>query len=194
MAEDDDLATSCRRRERCSGRTACASRRAGRNPDNAHAFIDFILDGRGARRDSRGDPLCRPNAAAMALMPDEDRDNPAIYPAARRARAVRVATSTRARQVETLYEDGADPRAGRLTRRRGGGPAKATHGELARSARGLLDFLLPGACLAAGLLPRAAGPDLAMSFGERAGPAEIVVTGTLANYCRRSSRSISASS
>ena len=53
----------------------------GPNPDNAHAFINFILtpEVHGAIAEFVRYPC--PNAAALEYIPEADRNDPAIYPA-----------------------------------------------------------------------------------------------------------------
>ncbi len=51
-------------------------------PDNAHQFINFVLDGRNGAEISRTIRYPTPNAAALALMPASYRDNQAIFPPA----------------------------------------------------------------------------------------------------------------
>lgn len=52
------------------------------SPDQAHAFINFILDGKVGADISRTILFPTPNAAALARMPASYRDNPVIYPPA----------------------------------------------------------------------------------------------------------------
>jgi spermidine/putrescine transport system substrate-binding protein len=49
-------------------------------PDNAHRFINFILDGRNGAKIADATRYPTPNGAALALMPPDYRDNPAIFP------------------------------------------------------------------------------------------------------------------
>ena len=49
-------------------------------PDNAHQFINFVLDGRNGAEISSTIMYPTPNAAALALMPDSYRTNPVIFP------------------------------------------------------------------------------------------------------------------
>jgi len=51
-------------------------------PDNAHRFINFILDGKNGAGIAEATRYPTPNAAALALMPPDYRDNPAIFPPA----------------------------------------------------------------------------------------------------------------
>ena len=49
-------------------------------PDNAHQFINFILDGKNGAEISNTILYPTPNAAALALMPDSYRNNTVIFP------------------------------------------------------------------------------------------------------------------
>jgi len=49
-------------------------------PDNAHRFINFMLDGKNGAEISNTIMYPTPNAAALALMPDSYRSNTAIFP------------------------------------------------------------------------------------------------------------------
>jgi spermidine/putrescine transport system substrate-binding protein len=49
-------------------------------PDNAHKFINFILDGENGAGIAKATWYPTPNAAALALMPPEYRDNPTVFP------------------------------------------------------------------------------------------------------------------
>ena len=49
-------------------------------PDNAHQFINFILDGKNGAEISNTILYPTPNAAALALMPDSYRNNKVIFP------------------------------------------------------------------------------------------------------------------
>jgi len=52
-------------------------------PDNAHRFINFVLDGVNGAEISQTIRYPTPNGAALKLMPAEYRDNPAIFPPAK---------------------------------------------------------------------------------------------------------------
>ncbi len=52
------------------------------NPDDAHAFINFMLDGEAGAAITRTIQYPTPNAAARALMDDAYKANPVIFPAA----------------------------------------------------------------------------------------------------------------
>ena len=49
-------------------------------PDNAHKFINFILDAQNGAAIYRKIKYPTPNAAALALMPPDYRNNPVIFP------------------------------------------------------------------------------------------------------------------
>ena len=49
-------------------------------PDNAHQFINFMLDGKNGAEISNTIMYPTPNAAALALMPDSYRNNTVIFP------------------------------------------------------------------------------------------------------------------
>ena len=51
-------------------------------PDNAHQFINFVLDGQNGAEISQTIRYPTPNAAALALMPASYRDSPVIFPPA----------------------------------------------------------------------------------------------------------------
>jgi spermidine/putrescine transport system substrate-binding protein len=51
-------------------------------PDNAHRFINFLLDGKNGAEIYNTIKYPTPNAAALALMPASYRDNPVIFPPA----------------------------------------------------------------------------------------------------------------
>ena len=50
------------------------------HPKNAHAFINFLLDGKVGAEIAETISYPTPNAAARALMPDSYRNNPVIFP------------------------------------------------------------------------------------------------------------------
>ncbi len=51
-------------------------------PENAHKFINFLLDAKAGAEISKTILYPTPNAAAKALMPDDYRNNPVIFPPA----------------------------------------------------------------------------------------------------------------
>ncbi len=52
------------------------------NPDDAHAFINYLLDAEAGKKISETILYPTPNAAARDLMPDSYKTNPVIFPAA----------------------------------------------------------------------------------------------------------------
>ncbi|MBO9708705.1 MAG: spermidine/putrescine ABC transporter substrate-binding protein [Caulobacter sp.] len=61
--------------------TLCIPKGAPR-PDNAHKFINYLLDAKAGAEISKTILYPTPNAAAKALMPPEYKDNPVIFPSA----------------------------------------------------------------------------------------------------------------
>ena len=96
---------------------ASCLRCGGPNPDNAHAFIKFILapEVHGAIAEFVRYPC--PNAAAMEYIPEADSlgNHSAIYPAREVLERCEFALYM-GEQIEGLYTGRADPGARRLTR------------------------------------------------------------------------------
>ena len=61
--------------------TLCIPKGAPR-PDNAHKFINYLLDAKAGAEISKTILFPTPNAAAKALMPDDYKNNPVIFPPA----------------------------------------------------------------------------------------------------------------
>jgi spermidine/putrescine transport system substrate-binding protein len=80
MAEDDDLAYVVPAEGSLLWEDNLCIPRGGPNPENAHAFINFILDAEvhGAIASFVQYPC--PNAAALEFISEADRNNPALYP------------------------------------------------------------------------------------------------------------------
>ena len=78
--------------------------RGGPNPENAHSFINFILDAEvhGAIATYVRYPC--PNAAALEFIPEEDRNNPALYPAREVLERCEVSIY-KGTAVESLYSE-----------------------------------------------------------------------------------------
>jgi spermidine/putrescine transport system substrate-binding protein len=78
--------------------------KGGPNPENAHTFINFILDGEvhGAIAAFVRYPC--PNAAALKFIPAEDRANPALYPA-KAVLALCELPFYKGERIESLYAD-----------------------------------------------------------------------------------------
>jgi spermidine/putrescine transport system substrate-binding protein len=76
--------------------------KGGPNPENAHSFINYILDAEvhGAIATYVRYPC--PNAAALEFIPEEDRNNPALYPS--RAVLERCEVPVyKGEEIESLY-------------------------------------------------------------------------------------------
>ena len=80
MEEDDDLSYVVPVEGGILWRTTCASPGAVPNPGNAHAFINFILDGEVHGTIANFVRYPCPNAAAMPFILEEDKADPALYP------------------------------------------------------------------------------------------------------------------
>jgi spermidine/putrescine transport system substrate-binding protein len=74
------------------------------HPDNAHAFIDYILTPEVHGAIAAEIRYACPNQAAMQYVPEEDRTNPAIYPSEETLAHCEYATY-KGEEVEKLYED-----------------------------------------------------------------------------------------
>jgi spermidine/putrescine transport system substrate-binding protein len=104
MEEDDDLSYVVPKEGSLLWEDTMCIPRGGPNPDNAHTFINFILDGavHGAIAEFVRYPC--PNAAAMEYIPEADRDDPAIYPP--RAVLERCEFAVyKGEKIESLYQD-----------------------------------------------------------------------------------------
>lgn len=75
-----------------------------RHPDNAHAFINYILTPEVHGAIAAEIRFSCPNEAAMPFIPEEDRDNPAIYPSPETLARCEYATY-KGEAVEKLYAD-----------------------------------------------------------------------------------------
>jgi spermidine/putrescine transport system substrate-binding protein len=104
MAEDDDLAYVVPEEGSILWEDNLCIPRGGPNPDNAHAFIDFILDPEvhGAIATEIQYPC--PNAAALEFIPEADRDNRALYPPREVLERCEVAIY-KGEEIEGLYAD-----------------------------------------------------------------------------------------
>lgn len=80
MEEDDDLAYIVPNEGSILWEDTLCIPKDGPNPDNAHAFINYILEGKVHGEIASEIKYPCPNAAAMEFVPEEDRNNPAIYP------------------------------------------------------------------------------------------------------------------
>ena len=104
MEEDDDLSYVVPEEGSILWEDNMCIPRGAPNPDNAHAFINFILDApvHGAIAEYVRYPC--PNAAAMEFIPEEDRDDPAMYPAREVLERCEFAVY-KGEQIEGLYQD-----------------------------------------------------------------------------------------
>ena len=80
MAEDPDLDFVVPREGSILNSDCLCIPKGAPRPDNAHQFINFLLDGKNGAEVYETIRYPTPNAAALALMPAEYRDNPVIFP------------------------------------------------------------------------------------------------------------------
>jgi spermidine/putrescine transport system substrate-binding protein len=80
MAEDPDLGFVVPREGTLINSDCLCIPRGAPRPDNAHRFINFLLDAKVSAGISQTIQYPTPNAAALKLMPASYRDNPAIFP------------------------------------------------------------------------------------------------------------------
>jgi spermidine/putrescine transport system substrate-binding protein len=82
MAEDPDLDFVVPREGSLLNSDCLCIPTGAPRPDNAHRFINFVLDGRNGAEIYETIKYPTPNAAALALMPADYRDSPVIFPPA----------------------------------------------------------------------------------------------------------------
>jgi len=80
MQEDDDLAFVVPKEGSLLNSDCLCIPKGAPRPDNAHRFINFMLDAKNGAEIYSTIMYPTPNAAALALMPPEYRNNPAIFP------------------------------------------------------------------------------------------------------------------
>lgn len=80
MAEDPDLAFVVPKEGSIINSDCLCIPKGAPRPDNAHQFINFVLDGKNGAEISSTIKYPTPNGAALALMPESYRDNTAIFP------------------------------------------------------------------------------------------------------------------
>jgi spermidine/putrescine transport system substrate-binding protein len=80
MQEDDDLAFVVPKEGTLINSDCLCIPRGAPRPDNAHRFINYLLDARVGADISNTIMYPTPNGAALALMPDSYRQNRAIFP------------------------------------------------------------------------------------------------------------------
>ena len=81
IAEDDDLAFVVPREGTLMNSDCLCIPAGAPRPDNAHRFINYLLDAKVGAGIASTIRYPTPNAAALARMPDEYRRNPVIFPA-----------------------------------------------------------------------------------------------------------------
>lgn len=82
MAEDDDVAFVVPKEGSLKQSDTLAIPKGAPHPGNAHAFINFLLDAKVGAEIYKTIKYPSPNAAATALMDDDYKKNPAIFPPA----------------------------------------------------------------------------------------------------------------
>ncbi len=87
MAEDDDIAYVVPKEGAMLWQDCLCIPTGARHPDNAHKFINFILDAKVGAAIADFIQYATPNAAAKALMADSYTKNPAIFPSEETIRA-----------------------------------------------------------------------------------------------------------
>jgi spermidine/putrescine transport system substrate-binding protein len=87
IAEDPDLDFVVPREGTLINSDCLCIPKGAPRPDNAHQFINFVLDAKIGAQIADAIRYPTPNAAALALMPGDYRDNPAIFPPADRMAA-----------------------------------------------------------------------------------------------------------
>ena len=80
MSEDDDLAYVVPEEGSIVWEDTMCIPKDGPNPDGAHAFINYILQAEVHGEIAAEIKYPCPNEAAMAYIPEEDRNNASIYP------------------------------------------------------------------------------------------------------------------
>ena len=82
MAEDDDIAFALPKEGSLKQSDTLAIPKGAPHPENAHAFINYLLDAKVGSEIFKTIKYPSPNAAATALMDDDYKKNPAIFPPA----------------------------------------------------------------------------------------------------------------
>ena len=128
MVEDDDIDFVIPKEgSQLNSDTLCIPKGAQR-PKNAHAFINYLLDAEAGKKITETILYPTPNAAAKALMPDNYKNNPVIFPAADSSRQVRICGVQS--DIAAALRRGLHPRPRGLT---GGGRAMANRTGKSRS-------------------------------------------------------------
>ena len=104
MEEDDDLNFVVPKEGALLWEDTMCLPRGGPNPDNAHAFINFILDAEVHAAIAEYVRYPCPNAAALELIPEADRNDPALYPTREVLERCEVSVY-KGEEVESLYQE-----------------------------------------------------------------------------------------
>jgi spermidine/putrescine transport system substrate-binding protein len=104
MAEDDDLGYVVPEEGSVLWEDDMCIPKGAPNPENANAFINYILDGEVHGAIAEFIQYASPNAAAMPYIPEADRGNPAIYPPRRVLERCEVAVYKSEQQQKLLNE------------------------------------------------------------------------------------------
>jgi spermidine/putrescine transport system substrate-binding protein len=104
MAEDDELAYVVPEEGSEIWEDCMCIPKGGPNPDQAHAFIDFILDAEVHGAIATEIQYACPNAAALAFIPEADRENLALYPPREVLDRCEIAVY-KGEEAENLYAD-----------------------------------------------------------------------------------------
>ena len=104
MVENDDLAFSLAEEGTVLGIDCMCIPTGAPHPMNAHKFIDFILTPEVHAQIATEIGYAIPNAAAVALLPEEIRNNPGIYPPREVLDRCEL-PSYRGEEVEKLFDD-----------------------------------------------------------------------------------------
>ena len=103
MAEDDDLSYVVPREGSILWEDALAIPQGAPHPDNAHAFMNFILEAEAGAAIAEAIRYATPNAAAKALLPESYTGNPGIFPSEETLAACEPALY-RGQEAARLYE------------------------------------------------------------------------------------------
>lgn len=104
MAEDPELGYNLPDEGGLLWEDAMAIPKDGPNPDAAHEWINYILDAKIHASIADYIKYACPNAAALEFLSEEDRNNPAIYPA-RSALEKSEVSIYKGEEVESIYEE-----------------------------------------------------------------------------------------
>ncbi len=103
MAKDDDISYVVPREGSILWQDTLAIPRGAPHPENAHAFMNFVLEAEAGAAIAEAIRYATPNAAAKALLPADYTGNPGIFPKAETLAACEPALY-RGKEVARLYE------------------------------------------------------------------------------------------